>query len=75
MATALDLTRSRAALAALDAAWDTFEGAPDLTTLGALEAAELATVDAFRADTADRNDPAAITVFDLPFIRRLCAAE
>jgi len=69
----LDLTRTRAALAAYDAALVAFDEAATVEDLAPLQAAESAVGEAFALDTADRNDPAVARDTGVHWLRRLAA--
>jgi hypothetical protein len=74
----LDLTRTRAALAAWRAAGDAFDRSWTQARADALDAAREALGVAFARDTADRNDFEVVRDFvgclaGLDFVRRLCA--
>lgn len=75
----LDLTRTRAALAAYDAAGEFLEAATtqaEATAVAeAYEAARAAVGDAFAADTADRNRPEVARLAGVEWIRALVADQ
>ncbi len=78
----LDLTRTRAALAALDLFGLAMDQAVTIAecrvAVASYDAARLAVGEAFALDTADRNDPKTAREFvahggaGLEFVRRLC---
>lgn len=74
----LDVTRTRAALAAFDRVGDQFDADPSALNIARLDEAREQVGVAFAADTADRNDANDVREFvqclaGLTFVRRICA--